>query len=212
MKTIVNSGTEHADFALVEALEPRQLLSAVKIMPLGDSVTESFTNAAGYRFWLFKQLKLAGYDVDFVGSVNKAFNLDTQQSAAGPTLYTDYDQDHEGHAGFRSDQIEAALPTYLSKNVPDVVLLDTGLNDMLQGRPVAETIGHIDKIVKLLRAANPNVTVLIAQLTPTLVENASVQALDAAIPGYAQAATTAQSRRDRGGLEHRLQRRHEPAR
>jgi hypothetical protein len=170
VKPIDNSGRGQTDLALVEPLEPRQLLSAVKIIPLGDSVTESFTNAAGYRFWLYKQLKLAGYDVDFVGSSNKAFNLDTQTSAAGPTLYTDYDQDHEGHSGFRSDQIEAALPTYLAQNVPDVVLLDTGLNDVLQGRAAAETVGHIDKIVKLLRAANPNVTVLIAQLTPTLVE------------------------------------------
>ena len=55
-----------------EALESRRLLAAVKIMPLGDSITESFTDSAGFRFWLWKQLKLDGYDVDFVSATESS--------------------------------------------------------------------------------------------------------------------------------------------
>ena len=44
---------------IIEPLEARTLLSttAVRIMPLGDSITEAFAGHASYRYWLWKQLQ-----------------------------------------------------------------------------------------------------------------------------------------------------------
>lgn len=185
----------HSTFAPaeVEALEPRTLLAAVKIMPLGNSITQSFDTDAGYRFWLSKQLTLDGYDVDFVGSQKAAYSFSTATNLAEP-LYKDFDQDHEGHAGFRADQLLAGLPGWLSQNVPDVVLIHVGSNDMFQSQDLDETVGELSQIIDLFRAANPNVTILLGQLIPARVLVQNLQALNARMPALAESKNTAQSR------------------
>src|SRR3954468_24495806 len=85
--------------AIFENMEARTLLAAVKIMPLGDSITESFPGHASYRFFLYNQLVQAGYDVDFVGSLTGV--------NGGAPLYSNFDQNHEGHSGIRTDQIQS---------------------------------------------------------------------------------------------------------
>src|SRR3954469_10677067 len=107
---------------VLENLESRCLLSAVKIMPLGDSITESFWDHASYRFFLYNQLVNAGYDVDFVGSMTGV--------NAGDPLYSNFDQNHEGHSGFRADEIQNNIVNWANQNKPDVVLLHIGSNDI----------------------------------------------------------------------------------
>src|SRR5688572_33279210 len=58
----------------IEPLEPRQLLAATRIMPLGDSITSTFAPRQSYRYWLWNSLKDAGFtNVDFVGSQRGVF-------------------------------------------------------------------------------------------------------------------------------------------
>ena len=63
-------------FCLVLLLGSVGLLpaAAVKIMPLGDSITHGFTNANSYRRVLWKMLTNAGYSVDFVGSLTTGYD------------------------------------------------------------------------------------------------------------------------------------------
>ena len=66
----------------------------LRIMPLGDSITEGAgaTSTAGYRGPLWTLLANAGYNVDYVGS-----NTTNQDKTNG------MDPDHEGHGGWRLD-------------------------------------------------------------------------------------------------------------
>jgi hypothetical protein len=64
----------------------------VRVMPLGDSITEGTQVPGGYRIGLWQRLNTNGYRVDLVGS---QFN--------GPTSLGDHD--HEGHPGWRIDQV-----------------------------------------------------------------------------------------------------------
>src|SRR5215204_6437165 len=81
----------------VEPLEERTLFAATKIMPLGDSITEAEGGHASYRYWLWKSLTQAGFnDIDFVGSRTGVFN--------GSPQFSDFDQNHEGHWGWRADE------------------------------------------------------------------------------------------------------------
>src|SRR3982751_4842369 len=63
----------------------------VRVMPLGDSITEGTQVPGGYRIGLWQRVSSNGYRVDFVGS---QFN--------GPSNLGDHD--HEGHPGWRIDQ------------------------------------------------------------------------------------------------------------
>ena len=67
----------------------------VRIMPLGDSITDGVQTPGGYRIGLWQRFVANGYREDFVGSLSN-----------GPAALGDHD--HEGHSGWRIDQIEYA--------------------------------------------------------------------------------------------------------
>jgi hypothetical protein len=79
-------------------------------------------------------LTAAGHEFDFVGSTNEHF--------AGTPVYPndDFDRDHEGHWGWRVDQILADLPGWLGSYTPDVALVHLGTNDAFQSQPTNGTI------------------------------------------------------------------------
>src|SRR4051812_39308740 len=171
----------------VEPLEARTLFAATKIMPLGDSITNAETGHASYRYWLWNDLVDNGYtNVDFVGSQTGVLN--------GPPLFPDFDQNHEGHWGFRADEILAQIGGWASTAHPDIVLMHLGTNDMFQGQSVSSTITELGSIIDTVRQSNPNVTFLMAQVISSVNSPSQLQALNAAIPGLAAQKNTAQSR------------------
>jgi acyl-CoA thioesterase-1 len=135
-----------------------QAQAVVRIMPLGDSITASSDGQASYRYWLWKKLVTAGADVDFVGSQYGV--------AYGSPRFLDFDQNHEGHTGWTTYQVVPYVTKWASTYRPDIVLLDLGANDVVQGKPTRNTITQLRFIIMLLRAVNPNVKVLLAKLTP----------------------------------------------
>src|SRR6185437_15312851 len=87
----------------------------VRVMPLGDSITEGTQVPGGYRIGLWQRLAAGGYRVDFVGS---QFN--------GPANLGDHD--HQGHPGWRIDQIYNNINGWLATTNPRTVLLHIGTN------------------------------------------------------------------------------------
>src|SRR5262249_40351200 len=147
---------------------------------------------ASYRYWLWNSLADAGYTVDFVGSEQPP------GVSGGPPLYPGFDVNHEGHVGFRADDIQSMLETdqwknytLLPQNDPDIVLPHTGTNDMIQGQTDSSTRDEIRNIIDDLRVVNPNVTILLAQIIPNTT--ASVSGLNALLPALVTAKNTAQS-------------------
>ncbi len=152
----------------------------VRIMPLGDSLTAGFLNdvtpsLGGYRGKLNTLLGSTGYNVDFVGTQTGTPNL------ALP------DPDHEGHGGYRIDQIDAGIEGWLSAiNDPDVILLCIGTNDFWQSYNTAGAAGRLDSLVTRIAALRPYAKILLATLplrTDDPVKEAAQSAYNAAIPG-----------------------------
>ena len=134
-----------------------------RILPLGDSVTSSFAPYSSYRYWLWHDLVDAGINADFVG---------TQHGVAGGTPQnTDYDQDHEGHPGWTTEDALANIDTIAAATQPDVVLIDLGANDVMEGVPRETTVTNLELIIEHLRAVNPNVIILLGQPTQYIGPN-----------------------------------------
>lgn len=127
-------------------------------MPLGDSITESRAGHASYRYWLWHDLSGAGYEVDLVGS--------RAGVRGGAPLYPDFDQDHEGHWGWRTDQILDSLGVWIAESPPAIALIHLGTNDLFQGQTIASTVDELEEIVGRLRAADSAVAILLAQIIP----------------------------------------------
>lgn len=130
-----------------------------RILPFGDSITsDGSVPESSYRYWLWHSLVNAGYNVDFVG---------TQYGVAdGEPANSDFDQDHEGHPGWTSQDALNNVDGVIAATQPDIVLLDFGGNDIIEGIDLQTTKANLEAIIERFRAANPNVVVLVAEPTP----------------------------------------------
>ena len=110
-------------------------------MPLGDSITQGIhinTKNIGYRRDLYFLLVDNGYSVDFVGSMHDG-------------SFSDFDKDHEGHGGFKANQIRDNIYNWLTINPPDIILLHIGTNDInaqedpfMIGKEIDQILDQID--------------------------------------------------------------------
>jgi lysophospholipase L1-like esterase len=129
----------------------------IRIMPLGDSITQANDRYDSYRRRLWLRLRQAGYEVDFVGSHQTHFG--------GPAPRSDFDQDHEGHWGWRVDEVLTRIEQWTAAAEPDVVLIHLGTND-LGVEPIETTLAELQSLLERIRQVNPQVTLLIAELIP----------------------------------------------
>jgi lysophospholipase L1-like esterase len=105
-----------------------QLARTVKVMPLGDSITEGNTQELqnGYRLDLLGDLK--DYKVDFVGSYKHGL----------PNL-ADHDTQAQSGACIRtfpgcSSSLFEQTPQWVKTYQPDIVIMQGGVNDFCCGR------------------------------------------------------------------------------
>ncbi|GIJ46817.1 lipase [Virgisporangium aliadipatigenens] len=144
----------------------------VRIMPLGASITDGFNVPGGYRIKMWELLTAAGYRIDFVGS-----------GSNGPASLGDHD--HEGHSGWRIDQIHAQLNGWLRSYAPRSILIHLGTNDVNQNYDLPNAPARMGALLDAIRAAAPTAQVFVATLVPESdpVAEARIQAFNAALPG-----------------------------
>jgi len=144
----------------------------VKIMPLGDSITDGAGVAGGYRIELWNKLVAGRYTVDFVGSASN-----------GPSGLGDHD--HEGHSGWTIAQIDANVGTWLPTYSPRTILLHIGTNDIYGSNP-AGAPARLGTLLDHITALLPNAEVFVAQIIPVSCCDAAARTYNAAIPGIVQ--------------------------
>nr|BFE71739.1 hypothetical protein GCM10020092_050400 [Actinoplanes digitatis] len=155
-------------------------------MPLGDSITGS---PGCWRALLWQRLQQAGLTrVDFVGTL--------PAQGCGFT----YDGENEGHGGFLATNVadQNQLPGWLAATDPDVVMMHFGTNDVWNNRSPATILAAFTKLVGQMRASNPAMKILVAQILPMAPSNCAdcgqrVINFNAAIPAWAASTSTAAS-------------------
>jgi lysophospholipase L1-like esterase len=163
----------------------------VKIMPVGDSITEGKYTQGGYRKPLYQMLKDNGYSVTFVGKEDNGDPANDTGFSTGMET-----PNHEGYGSARIGMLlnggttekHTALPikTSLANNNPDVVLVLLGTNDIFGITPTDRMHQTMEKLVGTIFEQNPNATVVLASIPPiTKIEarNADVNAYNAVLPG-----------------------------
>jgi lysophospholipase L1-like esterase len=126
-------------------------------MPLGDSITDgsSFDSpdgSGGYRGRLYSLLTTAGYNVDYIGS-------QTVNSTLIP------DQNHEGHGGWRIDQLDSNMAGWLANMAdPDVVLMHIGTNDFGSNTDINNAINRLDGLILKIATLRPYCHIIVTNL------------------------------------------------
>ncbi|MGI5528313.1 SGNH/GDSL hydrolase family protein [Streptomyces syringium] len=127
----------------------------VRIMPLGDSITEGWGSAtwAGYREELFNELHRLGHDIDFVGPRNDV-------------LQPEGDPDHAGSSGITIQGLTEVVPAWVSAAAPDWVLLHIGTNNMYDDNATLAP-GYLRALLDAIQQACPAAHILLASIIPS---------------------------------------------
>ena len=118
------------------------------LMPLGDSLT---AETPGIRDAVREGLAAQGVRVDLVGS----------QQAAGSA-----DPEHEGHEGMRTDELAAGATGWVRAASPDVVMVLSGTNDLMQNAPPATVTARLRTLLDAVWAGRPEARVVVASPPP----------------------------------------------
>jgi acyl-CoA thioesterase I len=148
-----------------------QLRTVVAVMPMGDSITQGGQGYASYRYSLWFALIGGPQPVDFVGALSTVFGGDgggNPDTNVYSDYYTTFDRDHEGHWGWRTDEIVSISIAAARDAAPDVVLVHLGTNDIgqLGAAGVTAAAQNLPYILDNLRAVRPVVRVALAQVLP----------------------------------------------
>ncbi|NUS85485.1 MAG: SGNH hydrolase [Streptomyces sp.] len=169
------TGTAHAATSAPAA--PR---AGVRIMPLGDSITDGYNVPGGYRVGLWQKFVAGGRSVDFVGSQSN-----------GPSSLGD--RDHEGHSGWTIGQIDSNVVNWLRTYTPRTVLLHIGTNDMYGSDP-AGAPARLSTLLDHITATSPNTDVFVSTIIPISFADSTVRTFNATIPGIVQSKVNAGKR------------------
>jgi lysophospholipase L1-like esterase len=161
-----------------DANDPGKLTTengVIRIMAIGDSITR----ATCWRAALWNELNQSfPARFDFVGTL-------TSDNGCAPA---DYDRDNQGYSSSLITEIVANVTTarmcdpnpcpaladlqqaFLSRPA-DVALMHFGTNDVWNAKNPQDIVNGYSEVVKALRAANPKVVILVAQIIPMNVSD-----------------------------------------
>ena len=135
------------------------IAQAVRIMPLGDSITAgehygfpANGERAGYRKPLYELLVANNNDVDFVGSLNWGYDITPA-----------FDCDHEGHPGWAASTIATNVYGWLEQNPADIILAHVGTNG-LSADNVTDVERMLDEIDRYEMDKDVEITVFLARI------------------------------------------------
>lgn len=163
----------------------------VRILLVGDSVTQGSAGDWTWRYRLHQHLTAAGVPFDLVGPRNDLY--DDVTSTHGSLAYVDpvFDSDHAARWGMWVGLPDVPIGTLVATYDPDVVVEMLGANDVLSGDPPELVVQRVADFVEEARSAKPTVDVVLAEATQHWF--AGVPELNAGLDEVAASSTSADS-------------------
>jgi lysophospholipase L1-like esterase len=161
------------------AFQPCPASGPCKIMPFGDSITQGYNVAGGYRAPLFHLALAASRNITFVGSAND-FSVPTVDGMAFP-------KNHEGHGGYTiegNNGIAQFVGTSIPSYKPNIITLMIGTNDINGNNNLSDAPNRLGKLLDAIFMRDANILVVLAQIVPTRTDgtNNAVKTYNAAMP------------------------------
>ena len=125
----------------------------IKILPIGDSITDGYGTDGSYRKFLYNDLTEAGYSIDMCGP-NASWG-DGQYTDPSTGAFFTYDAAHCGYSGYAIEEYpgrNGILETlkngdYVKQYDPDIVILQIGTNDIIDNHEISTAGKRLDTLV-----------------------------------------------------------------
>lgn len=154
---------------------------AIKIMCIGDSITDGYTSeyTGSYRKFIYNNLTEMGYNIDMVGSKDGGWTPTYTDEETGETW--EFDNENTGYSGYavkeysgRSGIYETLISTdCLAKTKPDIVTLQIGTNDVIDNHDIDTAGERLEVLVDYILDNIPQDSTLFISPIPPLDPNRS---------------------------------------
>lgn len=139
----------------------------VRIMLIGDSVTQGSAGDWTWRYRLWRHFARAGVPVDFVGPRQDLWDNITDQPGSLDYVDPDFDQDHAARWGMQALVPDIPADRLVEDYRPDVVVEMLGVNDLLYGASPETVAARTADLVDEVHGVDPEVDVVLAEATQT---------------------------------------------
>lgn len=151
----------------------------IKIMAIGDSITDGYGVAGSYRKYLYNELTKKGYSVDMVGSKENNFMAEFTDSETGESFT--YDDDNTGYSGYaikeypgRNGILETLKSTdCFAKCEPDIVILQIGTNDVIDNHDMDNAPERLQELIEYIMGNIPESSTIFVTTIPNVDPNRS---------------------------------------
>jgi lysophospholipase L1-like esterase len=164
---ILSRATARAEITLTNF----SAVNPLKIMAVGDSITDDCVTNGAWRACLQKLLETNGYPITFVGRQTSAptgaFNQTAHEGYCGAVIAPPGVLSYSVH-GYDGTNVYAQLTTRdaLTNSTPDLVLVLMGANDIGRGRdPWIVATNDMAKLLNIVFSNAPNANVILAKIT-----------------------------------------------
>lgn len=156
-----------------DAYQPCPATGDCKILPLGDSITFGLGYAGSYRVEMFHRAHMANLHITFTGSLMN-----------GPSMVdgVPFPQKNEGHSGWKIDQLLPLLPSPALTDMPHIILLMIGTNDVAQNDDLPNAPKRLGALIDKLIMLAPDALIVVGNLTPLGFGSGGVDTYNAAVP------------------------------
>jgi len=149
----------------------------VRVLIIGDSMTQGSAGDWTWRYRLWKDLQASGADVEFVGPSTDMFDVTTTTFGSHDYVDPDFDQDHAARWGLSlafPDE-HRSIGDLVTDYDPDVVVEMLGVNDLtwLQGSP-DDLINGLRGWVAAGRQVDPGVDFVLGRIPQPWLEKVPV--------------------------------------
>lgn len=154
-----------------------QVEDPIKIMAIGDSITDGYGVSGSYRKYLYNELTKKGYNIDMVGSKGNNMLVEFTDNETGESFK--YDDDNTGYSGYAIKEYpgrNGILETLKSTNCletckPDIVILQIGTNDVIDNYDMENAYKRIDELATYIHDNIPETSVLFLTTIPDVDPN-----------------------------------------
>jgi len=173
--------------------DPGAARPAVRILLVGDSVTQGSSGDWTWRYRLWQHLVGSGTRVDLVGPYDDLYDNVTATQGSDAYLDPVFDRDHAARWGMAFADESPPIGTLVRDHHTDVVVEMLGVNDLTwRHAPPAEVEGAARRLVEDARAADPGISVVLGEVGQTWLPGA--EEYDASLAALASELDTASSR------------------
>ncbi len=150
--------------------------SPVRIMCIGDSITDGYGTAGSYRKFLCHGLAVKGFSVDMTGSKGGGWLPEYTDEVTGETF--SYDDENTGYSGYaikeysgRNGIYETLVSTGCLSAEPDIVILQIGTNDVIDRYELDSAGERLSQLISYILGNIPSDSALFVTTIPDLEPN-----------------------------------------